>query len=68
MAPNSDVLNVPAFSYDVSTLFLHLEAVWSGTSNLTDQQQYQAVVRALPPPNAAARLSGVLAEPQAENG
>lgn len=65
MAPNSDILNVPAFTFDVSTWFLQLEAVWSGVTDLTDQQRYQAVVRALPT-EVAARLASILAEPPTE--
>ena len=65
MAPTSDVLSVPAFTYDVATWCLQLEAVWSGVTDLTDQQKYQAVVRALPA-EVAARLASVLAKPPAD--
>ena len=66
MAPNSDFLNVPAFTYDVSTWLLHLEAVWAGVPDITDQQKYLAVVRALPS-EVAARLSVVLAQPPTDD-
>lgn len=64
--PNKDILRVPGFTYDVSTWFVQLEAVWSGVTDFTDQQRYQGVVRVLPP-EVAARLSGVLAEPPTDN-
>ena len=65
MTSNSDFLKVPVFSYDVSTWLLQLEAVWTGVTDLTDQQRYQAVVRALPS-EVACRLSSVLANPPTE--
>ncbi|KAK3853625.1 hypothetical protein Pcinc_039841 [Petrolisthes cinctipes] len=38
---------VPPFNHDVHAWFLHLEAVWQG-QNLTQDQHYQAIIRALP--------------------
>lgn len=57
---------MPGFTYDVSTWFVQLEAVWSGVTDFIDQQRYQDVVRVLPL-EVAARLSGVLAEPPTDN-
>ena len=66
MAPPSDVVQVPPFSYDVATWFLHLEAIWAASGDLTDQHQYLAVVRALPA-EVALRLASFLAKPPAQD-
>ena len=52
-------VHVPPFLYDVSTWFLHLEALWAG-EDLPDLHRYQAIVRTLPS-EIATCLSSALA-------
>ena len=53
---------LPAFTYDIATWFLHVEACWAGSEDITDTQKFHAVIRALPT-DVAARISTVLATP-----
>lgn len=62
MDKTSDHLRVPAFTYDIATWFLHLEACWAGSQDITDLQQFHAVIRAIPT-DVAARISAVLSTP-----
>ena len=66
MASKSDMFSVPAFTYDVATWILHIEAAWADSTDLTDLQRYRAVVRALPS-EVVGRLSSLLAKPPSEN-
>lgn len=55
-------LQLPVFTYDINTWLMHLEASWTGSTNITDLHKFQAVVRAIPA-DVAARIAPVLRTP-----
>ncbi|KAG0712740.1 hypothetical protein GWK47_017769 [Chionoecetes opilio] len=56
---------LPAFTYDIATCRMHLEASWAGSPEIKDLHKFQALVRAIPS-DVAARISSVLTAPPAD--
>ncbi|KAG0726824.1 hypothetical protein GWK47_035811 [Chionoecetes opilio] len=59
------LLRLPAFTYDIATWFIHIEALWAGSPDITDLHKFHALVRAIPL-DVAARISSVLTTPPAD--
>ncbi|KAG0717980.1 hypothetical protein GWK47_007886 [Chionoecetes opilio] len=65
MDTNSKPLRLPAFTSDIATWLMHLEASWAGSPEITDLHKFQALVRAIPS-DVAACISSVLTAPLAD--
>ena len=52
---------IPAFTYDISTWFTHVEATWL-SAELTDAEKFQLTVAAIPS-DLAALICGLVQKP-----
>ncbi|KAG0723691.1 hypothetical protein GWK47_042183 [Chionoecetes opilio] len=65
MDTNCAHLRLPAFTYDIATWLIHLEASWAGSPEITDLHKFQALVSAIVS-DVAACISSVFTAPPAD--
>ncbi|KAG0715646.1 hypothetical protein GWK47_011451 [Chionoecetes opilio] len=63
---NGALLRLPAFTYDIATWFIHIEALWAGSPDIRVSLSFMHALVSAIPSDVAARISSVLTTPPAD--